>query len=175
MYPFFRAGRVLAGGLRRHPMGTLTASTLKMRVWPNDLDTNLHMNNGRYLTLMDLGRFDLMIKCGLLPVIVRQRWYPVAGGAMIRFNRPLHAFEKFTLASDICGWDARWLYFRHDLVSGDKLAATALVRGLFRCQGRSIPVAELLTSIGYDGPAIDPPASAVSWSDADKLMLQTAP
>ena len=31
-----------------------------MRVWPNDLDTNAHMNNGRYLTLMDLGRFDLM-------------------------------------------------------------------------------------------------------------------
>jgi hypothetical protein len=26
-------------------------SRLSFRVWPHDLDTNLHMNNGRYLTI----------------------------------------------------------------------------------------------------------------------------
>src|SRR6185503_3961101 len=34
-------------------------SNLSLRVWPNDLDLNIHVNNGRYLTLMDLGRMDL--------------------------------------------------------------------------------------------------------------------
>ena len=41
------------------------------RVWPHDLDTSLHMNNGRYWTLMDLGRADLMIRSGLWPSILR--------------------------------------------------------------------------------------------------------
>ena len=59
-----------------------------MRVWPNDLDTNAHMNNGRYLTLMDLGRFDLMTQCGLVGVVLRQRWFPIAGFAVRRQKSP---------------------------------------------------------------------------------------
>lgn len=30
-------------------------SIVTFRVWPHDLDLSVHMNNGRYLTLMDLG------------------------------------------------------------------------------------------------------------------------
>jgi len=40
-------------------------SRLTFRVWLHDLDTSLHMNNGRYWTLMDLGRTDLMLRSGL--------------------------------------------------------------------------------------------------------------
>ena len=74
-----------------------------MRIWPNDLDTNAHVNNGRYLTLMDLGRFDLMTQCGLVSTVLRNRWFPIAGGVMVRFERPLHVFEKNTLKSCIVG------------------------------------------------------------------------
>lgn len=48
-------------GRRLKPLDT---SVLKMRTWPGDLDINFHMNNGRYLTLMDLGRFNLTIRSG---------------------------------------------------------------------------------------------------------------
>ena len=37
-------------------------SHLRFRVWPHDLDTSMHLNNGRYWTLMDLGRADLMLR-----------------------------------------------------------------------------------------------------------------
>lgn len=40
-------------------------SRLPFRAWAHDLDTSLHMNNGRYWTLMDLGRTDLMLRMGL--------------------------------------------------------------------------------------------------------------
>ena len=40
-------------------------SVLGLRVLPNDLDLSLHMNNGRYLTVMDLGRLDLILRSGL--------------------------------------------------------------------------------------------------------------
>ncbi len=141
-----------------------------MRVWPNDLDTNAHMNNGRYLTLMDLGRFDLMTQCGLVNTAFKRKWFPVAGGVMVRFDRPLHAFEKITLNSSIIGWDQKWLYFRHDIMTGTTRAARATARGLFRTRGRSVATAELLDAVNYDGPQLSPPESVRLWMQADQLM-----
>ena len=58
-------------------------SVLHFRVWPLDLDLSLHMNNGRYLTIMDLGRIDILTRSGLLRVVVRERWTPIASGIQI--------------------------------------------------------------------------------------------
>jgi len=44
----------------------LDAGRIAFRVWPNDCDINLHLNNGRYLTFMDLGRLQLLAQIGLL-------------------------------------------------------------------------------------------------------------
>ena len=141
-----------------------------MRVWPNDLDTNAHMNNGRYLTLMALGRFDLMTQCGLVRTVLKRKGFPVAGGVMVRFDRPLHAFEKITLNSRIIGWDEKWLYFRPDILPGSKRAARATARGLFRTRGRSVTTDEILDAINYRGPILSPPKSVRLWMQADQLM-----
>ena len=79
-----------------HPVrrGILAESVVRFRVWPNDLDTNLHMNNGRYLTLMDLGRLDLLLHNGAVPFVLRNKWYPVLAGTQIRFRRPLNLFRR---------------------------------------------------------------------------------
>ncbi len=61
-------------------------SRLSFRVWPHDLDTSLHMNNGRYWTLMDQGRADVMIRSGLWRTIAREGWVPVVSAAEIRFR-----------------------------------------------------------------------------------------
>src|SRR5689334_3668379 len=72
----------------RHPgrRGALEPSVLPFRVLPNDLDPNWHMNNGRYLTIMDLGRLDLTLHSGLMRAIIKHRWMPVLGGATIRYQ-----------------------------------------------------------------------------------------
>ena len=113
-----------------------------------------------------------MIQCGLAGLVLRQRWFPVAGGVMVRFERPLHILEKITLKSSICGWDNKWLYFRHDILTGNTRAARATARGLFRTRGKSVPTADLLGAIQYTGPAIDPPPSIRQWIQADELMRE---
>ena len=57
--------KVLVAALFGQRLGVLDSSILTFRVWPNDLDINLHMNNGRYLTIMDLGPS--------VPMMVRHR------------------------------------------------------------------------------------------------------
>ena len=170
MYPFVRAGRVFFRALTTRLDPMLRSSQVAMRVWPNDLDTNTHMNNGRYLTLMDLDRFDLMTQCGLVSTILKDKWFPVAGGVMVRFDRPLHAFEKITLDSRIIGWYEKWQYFRHDILTGSKRAAHATARGLFKTRRRSVAIEEILGAINYQGPILHLPESVGLWMQADQLM-----
>ena len=63
--------------------GVLDESRAAFHVLPNDCDINFHMNNGRYLSFMDLGRVHLMEQSGLLPVILKQGWMPVLSAADI--------------------------------------------------------------------------------------------
>ena len=83
-------------------------SRLPFRVWPYDLDTSLHMNNGRYWTLMDLGRTDLMLRMGLWRAVLRHGWTQAISTGKIRFRRELRFWRTFTLETRIRCWAETW-------------------------------------------------------------------
>ena len=145
----------------------LEPSVLSFRVLPNDLDPNWHMNNGRYLTIMDLGRFDLTLHSGLMRQVLRRRWMPVLGGATIAYHRPLKLFQRYTLTTRIVGWDAKWIYMEQTFESRGKRAATALVKGLIRGRDGSIPTPEVMASVGMTIPSPDLPEPVRRWIEAD--------
>ena len=134
--------------LRQERIGPLEVATLRFRVLPNDLDLNLHMNNGRYLTLMDLGRIDLMNRMGLMRLAFRGHWLPVLGGAVIRYHRPLKVFQQYELTSRVACWDNKWFYLEQRFVRDGKPVASAIVKGLVRGPGGSIPTGDVLRSLG---------------------------
>ena len=74
---FLRLFYVLAAGFFRERLKVLDTSILNLAVFPNDLDIYGHMNNGRYLTLMDLGRMDLIVRTGLGKTAGQNRWKPL--------------------------------------------------------------------------------------------------
>ena len=86
-------------------METTDEGRFSLRCWPNDLDSNFHMNNGRYMTVMDLGRLDLILRTGLWRVMRERKWYPVVGSAKITFRRSVNVFEAFELTTQILGWE----------------------------------------------------------------------
>ena len=93
--------------------GLFEESRVAFRVWPNDCDLNLHMNNGRYLTFMDLGRTHLMGQAGMLKEMLRRRWLPVLAAAEITFIRSLAPFERFELVTRLVTWDEKYVYLEH--------------------------------------------------------------
>ena len=99
----FRMLRVFVAALFRSRIGLLDSSELKFRVLPTDLDINVHMTNARYLSVMDLGRTDLLIRAGMLKTMRRRRWMPVVGHIDIRFRRSLSPFQRFSLTSRLGG------------------------------------------------------------------------
>lgn len=151
----------------RPKVSLLDPAELRLRVWPPDLDLNLHMNNGRYLTVMDLGRLDLTFRCGLGRLLLRRRWRPVVGAAKIRFRRSLDPFEGYTLETRLVAWDAKWLYLGQRFLKGDgELAAEAHVRALFLGPRGPVPPGEILDAMGLDQPSPELPEVLAEWRQA---------
>jgi len=158
------------------------ASTLRFRVWPHDLDTSLHMNNGRYWTLMDLGRADVMLRSGLWRAILRQGWVPVVSAAKIRFRRELRLFQRFRLETRIVAWTDSHVVMEHRIVArardgSDILSAIALVRaGVYDRKGRAyVPIARMFGEIGR-AEAVPPamPPEVEAFLAAEEALKQAA-
>ena len=161
-------GRMFWKGLTlkaRRPLEPLEASRLRFRVWPTDLDINLHMNNGRYLGVMDLGRLDLAFRTGLGRALTRHRWKPLVGGLTMRYRRSLELFARYELHTRMLGWDAKWCYLEQRFLKGDELIAEGVVRLLFRGQAGNIASADLLREIRYEGPAPELPEAVRRWAE----------
>ncbi len=148
--------KLLATSFRRPPLGPFDESVLRMRVWPTDLDLNLHMNNGRYLSLMDLGRFDLVARLGIAREAWRRRWRPLVGAAAIRFRRSLSPFQAFELRSRLLGWSDKYFFIEQRFVHGGHDAAIGRVKGLFRAADGNVPTATVLDAAGKPGVASPP-------------------
>jgi len=172
---WFRLLRVLLTSLGRRRLGLTDASTLDFRVWPTDLDFNLHMTNARYLALMDLGRMDLILRSGLWRAVLRDTWAPVIGGTVVRFRRPLRAFQPVHLTSRMLSWDDRWIYIEHRLESGGRLVCQAVVRGAFVAADGTVAPATVARAAGYVGAAPALPAWVESWKGMDDSLILTAP
>ena len=80
------------------------------RVWPWDIDPFMELNNGRTLTLFDLGRLLLGKRTGLLKALKRERWGMTMAGVCVRYRRRLRAFESFEMRSKAIGWDDKFFY-----------------------------------------------------------------
>jgi acyl-CoA thioesterase FadM len=144
--------RMLRGVARR---GLFDESRVAFRVWPSDCDINLHMNNGRYLTFMDLGRVHLTVQAGLIPHVRRNRWMPVLAAAEITFVRSLNPFERFELVTRVMTWDEKYVYMEQLFERDGELCAHAYVKGLFLARDGRVPNEEVVRAIGYD--AAPPP------------------
>lgn len=164
---FLRLFLVLMFQSRGKKAGPMETTTVWSRVMPNDLDLNRHVNNGRVLTIADLGRIDWFLRTGLLRVALKRGWAPIVGDATARFVKELKLFERFRIESRILSWGAKWTFLEHRIFRRDgQLAAIVVIRGMFH-GGKQGPIAPatLLEATGH-GPMISPalPAWVQTWA-----------
>jgi acyl-CoA thioesterase FadM len=163
---------VLFSSWFRPRLHVLDESVLTLRVWPTDLDLNGHMNNGRYLTVMDLGRFDLIIRTGLGRVVARRRWSPLVASATIRFRKSLRPFARYQLRSRIVCWDEKWFFLEQRFERVGELVATGLVKGLFRGACGSVPSADVLDALSLAVPSPAMPTFIRLWREAEVELVE---
>lgn len=151
----------------------LHPARLRFRVLPNDLDINGHMNNGRYPSVMDLGRLDLVMRTGLLRLMLREKSVPVLAAFQMRFRIPLHAFQLYELETRVVCWDKKWVYMEQRFIMNDgDVAAIGIVKGGFydRSEKSMIPTQTLLDVTGATGQSPAFPAHIREWIEAEEAL-----
>ena len=155
----------------------LAPARLGLVVLPNDLDFNMHMNNVRFLTIMDLGRLDLILRSGLLKMMLRQKSVPILASANIRYRLTLDPFQKYILQTQIMGWDEKWVFIEQRFIMADgpkkdEVAAIGLVKGCFLDQRNktTVPSADLMNLIGYPYASPPLPPHIVAWQQAEDIV-----
>jgi acyl-CoA thioesterase FadM len=140
-------------------------SSLAFRVWPHDLDVSIHMNNGRYLTIMDLGRFDLLLRSGLAGPALRAGWTPILSACKIRFRRELRPFRAYRLETRIVWWSQAQIVMEQRFISPGRdglpivHAAALVLAGLYdRSNRQFVPMDRLFALVGLP-PAASPEPS----------------
>jgi acyl-CoA thioesterase FadM len=170
--------RIPALALRQHilplpRLGVLDEDTLRLRVWPNDIDLNLHLNNARYLGMMDYGRTHLLARTGLLSHIIRSRLTPLIGAVWITYRRSLPVFARFTLASRLVCWDERWFYMEQTFTCREGLAAVGWVKAVLRDARGNLAPQQVIETIAPGAISPSLPESIATWNELTREKLQS--
>jgi len=158
-----RLGLTSAGALRRGKVALLDEVRTPMQVWPTDVDTYAHVNNGRYFTLMDFGRLELSLRAGLVQAALRDKWRPVVVACAARFRRELRALHRFELVTALRTWDEKYFYVDHRFEQGGQVCALGFVQGVTKREGKTVPPAEMFAAVGHTQPAPQAEGELAAW------------
>ncbi len=145
----------------------------RFRVLPHDLDAFGHMNNGRYLQIMDVARVEWMLQTQVAGAIRKNRWSPILGGGVIRYRHSLRLLQVYRVHTRLLGWDQRWFYLEHSFKDNrDRCVAVGVTRAGLRSQNDWVHADEVVNSVhpGARSPAI--PKHIHDWISLEEAMFR---
>ncbi len=168
MYPIVRLLKDAALASRQPRLAPLDTHVSRHHCWPWDIDIWMELNNGRTLTLYDLGRTMLTLRTGLAGVLKREGWAVAVAGTSIRYRRRIKAFERFEMKSRAIGWDARFIYVEQGMwkANGD-CANHALLRTVVTDKSGIVPPERVIKAWKQDINSPTLPDWVQAWCDAE--------
>jgi len=168
MYPLIRLGltSLRAALSKTLNIDSVCKTTFRCRPW--DIDIFFEMNNGRILTLYDLGRFDLTIRSGLLKSLIKKKWAVVVAGGTVRYRKRIRMFDKVTILTQIVGFEGRWFYIVQSMWVKGQPASSVLFRTGVTCMGKTVLTDEVLREIGISNWRTKLPEWVTSWINSEK-------
>jgi acyl-CoA thioesterase FadM len=131
VYPIVRGISTFIKAKQAKPLPFDGISKISFICRPWDIDMFMEMNNGRILTLYDLGRFDLAIRGGLMKTLKANNWGLVVAGSTTRYRKRVRMFDKVTMHTQMTGFDERWIYISQSMwVKGEPCSSVLLRTGI---------------------------------------------
>ncbi|WP_111735296.1 acyl-CoA thioesterase [Roseovarius amoyensis] len=168
MYPFIRMAWQFWLHRKAPPL-PVTGTHLSHHVClPWDLDIWMELNNGRTLTLYDLGRLPLIWRTGLWRGLRRRGWGLTMAGASVRYRRRIRMFETVEMRSRTLCWDDRFFYIEQSMWKrkGD-CAGHVLYRSAVTGPDGIVNPGELTTVLGLPAESPPIPGWVTTWIAAE--------
>lgn len=135
---------------------------------PWDLDIWMELNNGRTLTLFDLGRIPLGIRTGLHDVLREKRWGMAVAGSSPRYRKRIRMFDKFHMKSRAIGMDDKFLYIEQSMWRPNgECAGHVLIRGAVTSKTGLVRTDEIAAALNFDMSNHVLPDWVQAWIAAD--------
>ena len=169
MFPIVRLIKDLLLARRMPPLGVTETHVSHHICWPWDLDIWMELNNGRAMTLYDLGRTMNAQRVGLITAISRHRWGMTMAGSTVRFRRRIRGFERFEMRSRAVTWDDKFIYLEQSMwKKNGECASHVMFRSAVTGKTGIIPPAQVLSEMGH-ADAVPPPMPEwiKAWCQAD--------
>lgn len=167
MYPFVRLGWQLWKQRRAPRLDLLDVHVSHHRAWPWDLDGFAELNNGRTLTLYDLGRFGAGARFGLMRVLRQRRWGLAVAGASVRYRKRVTVLQRIEMRTRCVGWDHRFVYIVQAMWVEGVCTSQALLRTAVTSSAGTVPPADVMAALGWRGGSPELPDWVRAWIDAE--------
>lgn len=170
MYPFIRLLKDMALSRNAPPLGLSETHVSQHICWPWDLDPWVELNNGRTLTLYDLGRIPLIKRTGLVRVLSDKTWGLTVAGASVRYRRRVRAFDRITMRSRFVCWDEKFTYIEQTMSVRAEVASHVLLRIAATDANGIVASERVLAALGAEqNPPRDIPDWIAAWIEAEAL------
>jgi acyl-CoA thioesterase FadM len=167
MYPYLRMAKEL-WIVRRAPALDVTGTHVSHhRCWPQDLDPWRELNNGRTLTLYDLGRVPYAVRTGLRDAVRAQGWGLTVAGNTTRYRRRVRLFDRIEMRTRCIGWDARFFYIEQSMWKDGECTSHMLLRSAVTSRAGIVAPARVMEAMGHgvESPAL--PGWVQAWITGD--------
>ena len=168
MYPILRLAKEFLKASRMPPLGPFDTHVSHHICWPWDVDLFIEMNNGRSLTLYDLGRLPMAMRAGLTRVLRQQRWGLTMAGASVRWRARIRPFQRFEMHSRAVGWDDRFIYLEQSMWLPDgRCASHVLYRSAVTDKDGIVVPARVAAVMDLSEESRSLPDWITAWAEAD--------
>ena len=167
MYPVFRMALQFARARRAGPIGPFDTHVSWHRCWPHDLDVWMELNNGRTLTLLDLGRVPFFGRTRIAQKIIAQGWRFTVAGSNVRYRRRITVFQKFRTATRLLGWDAKFFYVEQAVNVGDTVTTAGLFRMAVAGDDGLVRMDRVAEAVFDGAPSPPLPDWVIAWAKAE--------
>lgn len=155
---------LLLGALfRRKNIDPLAPITIRFRVWPHDIDINVHLTAARYFSFGDLCRMRLITDTGMGMVYLKAGYRAVLNAQEITYIREFRPFSRVDAQVQLVCWDEKYGYFEQRFYHGDKLFSIGHARIAMLHKGKVKGFSEIFADQGMVLPSPPETTAVTDW------------
>ena len=140
-------------------------------VLPSDIDYMCHMNNSKYLRVMDYGRIGLGLETGFREALREAGGHMVLAAASIRYRRSLKLFQRFLLRTRVLCWDESALYMEQRVLQSDGFVS-AIMLAKMAIRGTTVPhLMKMVVGETMESPPF--PLEVATWCESMTASSQS--
>ena len=166
MYPIFRMAKEFIAHRNAPALKPGDTHVSHHICWPWDIDPWMELNNGRTLTLFDLGRLVMLKRCGAVSALAKHKWGATVAGSSVRYRARVRMFQRVRVTSQIVGADQRFNYITQEMWRGETCTSQSLLRIAITDKNGIVPSEKVRVAMKMEDLP-QPPDWVVAWTDAE--------